>query len=108
MEALPNRQGINGKAIYSKSFFTADRAQALYAVESWAILCPHTHGLANLPKHTFHVYSLLQCLTGLMTHTTILPAQGISLLQAKNLGSMTELLFWMIDMDAIGLSNQPF
>jgi hypothetical protein len=36
--------------------------------------------------------------TGFVIHLPVLPAQGISLLQAKNLGSVTELLFCMIDM----------
>jgi hypothetical protein len=61
-------------------------------------MSPHTQDLANLPKQTFHMYSLLQCLQGMTTHLPVLPAQGISLLQAKNFGSMTELLFHMIDM----------
>jgi hypothetical protein len=31
-------------------------------------------------------------------HATLLPAKGITLLQAKNLGYMIPLLFWMMDM----------
>jgi hypothetical protein len=83
--------------MYSKSFFSVERARALYAVESWD-MSPHTQDLANLPKQTFHVYSLLQCLQGLTTHLPVLLGQGILLLQAKNLGSMTELFFRVIDM----------
>jgi hypothetical protein len=103
-EALLNRQGIYGKAQYSKSFFTLNRARALYTVESWDML-PHTQGLVNLPKQTFHVYSLLQRLQGLTTHPPVQPAQGISLLQAKNPGSMAERLFRMIDMRPDFLSS---
>jgi hypothetical protein len=105
-EALLNRQGIYGEAQYSKSFFTVERTRALYAVESWDTL-PHTQDLANLPKQTFYVYSLLQCLQGLTTHLPVLSAQGISLLQAKNLGSMTELLFRMINV-RLDFLTSPF
>jgi hypothetical protein len=87
-----NRQGIYGKAIYSKSFFTIERTRALYEVESWA-MSPHLQDIANLPAKTFNVYSLLQCLTGLSTHAPVLPAHGISLLQAKNIGVLTVILF---------------
>jgi hypothetical protein len=34
-EALLNRQRIYGEAQYSKSFFTLEQAQALYAFQSW-------------------------------------------------------------------------
>jgi hypothetical protein len=103
-EALLNQQGIYGEAQYSKSFFTLDRARTLYSVESWD-MSPHTQDLINRPKQTFHVYSLLQCLKGLTTHPPVLPVQGISLLQAKNLGSTTALLFRMIDMRPDFLSS---
>jgi hypothetical protein len=104
VEALLNRQGIYGETMYSKTFFTAERARALYAVESWA-MSPHTRDLATLPRETFHVYSLLQCLEGYKDHPSILPANGITLLQAKNLGSMTELLFRMIDIKSDFLTS---
>jgi hypothetical protein len=97
VEALLSRQGILIEAAYSKVFFTAERARALVSVESWA-MSAQTRDLLQLPTQTLHVYSFLQCLSDFSQHPTLLPAAGISLLQAKNLGFMVNLLFKMIDM----------
>jgi hypothetical protein len=62
-------------------------------------MSPQTRDLANLPAKTLHVYGFLQCLTDYQHQANlILPAKGIMLLQAKNLGYMIPLLFRMIDM----------
>jgi hypothetical protein len=92
-----SRKGIIAESAYSKSFFTTDHIRALFSVESWDML-PQTWDLANLPAKTLHVYGFLQCLNEYPRHTTLLPAKGITLPQAKNLGSMIVLLFCMIDM----------
>jgi hypothetical protein len=97
VEALMSRRGIIVEAAYSKAFFTTDRIRALFSVESWA-LSPQTRDLANLPAKTLHVYGFLQCLNDYHRHANLLPAKGITLLQAKNLGYMVPLLFRMIDM----------
>jgi hypothetical protein len=95
-EALLSRQGILIEAAYSKSFFTAERARTLFSVESWAMSAQPR--LSQLPNQVLHVYSFLQCLTDYQDHPMLLPAAGISLLQAKNLGSLVQLLFRMMDM----------
>jgi hypothetical protein len=98
VEALMSCQGIIVKAAYTKSFFTSNRIQALLSIKSWA-MSPQMPDLANLPSATLHVYSFLQCLNKYPQHATLLPAKGITLLQAKNLGYMIpSLLFRMIDM----------
>jgi hypothetical protein len=97
VEALMSRRGIIVEAAYSKAFFTTDRIRALFSVESWA-MSPQTRDLANLPAKTLHVYGFLQCLNDYHRHANLLPAKGITLLQAKNLGYMVPLLFRMIDM----------
>jgi hypothetical protein len=97
VEALLSRQGILIEAAYSKSFFTAERACTLFSVESWAVSA-QTWNLLQLLAQALHVYSFLQCLSDFQSHPTLLPAAGISLLQAQNLGSMMQLLFCMINM----------
>jgi hypothetical protein len=97
VKALTSRCGIIVEAAYTKSFFTSDRIRALLLIESWA-MSPQTRDLANLPSATLHVYSFLQCLNEYPRHATLLPAKGITLLQAKNLGYMIPLLFRMINM----------
>jgi hypothetical protein len=96
-EALLSRRGILIESAYSKSFFTASRARNLLSVESWA-MSAQTRDLLHLPEPMLHVYSFLQCLLEFQTHPTLLPATGITLLQAKNVGCMVQLLFRMIDM----------
>jgi hypothetical protein len=97
VEALLSRTGVLIESAYAKTFFTAERAQALFAVESWAT-SPQTRDLAKLPSKTLHVYSFLHCLQEYQGHPSLLPSAGISLRQAKNLGDLVLLLFCMIDM----------
>jgi hypothetical protein len=78
----------------------------LFAVESWAT-SPQTWELGKLPPQTLHVYSFLQCLQEYPEHPSLLPASGITLRQAKNLGDLVLLLFWMIDMKPDFISS-PF
>jgi hypothetical protein len=96
-EALLSRAGVLIESAYSKNFFTAGRARALFAVESWAT-SPQTRELHKLPEQTLHVYSFLQCLQEFQDHSSVLPWAGISLRQAKNLGDLVMLLFRMADM----------
>ena len=97
VEALMSSKGILVESSYTKSFFTSDRIQALLSIESWA-MSPQTRDLAHLPSQTLHVYGFLQCLNEYPRHANLLPAKGISLLQAKHLGYMVPLLFRMMDM----------
>lgn len=97
VEALLSRKGVLVESAYSKTFFTVERAKTLFSVESWA-MSSQTRDLLHLPSQTLHVYSFLQCLSEYSTHPTVLPAAGITLLQAKNLGTMVQLLFQMMDM----------
>jgi hypothetical protein len=98
VEALLSRKGILIEAAYSKSFFTAETpVRTLFSVESWA-MSAQTRNLLTLPKQMLHIYSFLPCLLDFHDHPTLLPASGITLLQAKNLGYMVQLLFRMLDM----------
>jgi hypothetical protein len=97
VEALLSRNGIPVESTYAQSFFTAERLRAIYSVESWA-MSPQIQNLASIPQQTFHVYSILQCLPHYQAHPTLLPAQGLDVLQAKSIAKMVHLLFAMIDM----------
>jgi hypothetical protein len=97
VEALLSRKGILIEAAYSKSFFTTETVRTLFSVESWA-MSAQTRSLITLPKQMLHVYSFLPCLIDFQDHPTLLPTSGITLLQAKNLGFMVQLLFRMLDM----------
>jgi hypothetical protein len=77
------------ESAYSKTFFTTDRIRALFLVESWAMSL-QTRDLAHLPAKTLHVYGFLQCLNEYPRHANLLPAKGITLLQAKNLQSVVD------------------
>jgi hypothetical protein len=96
-EALLSHRGILIDSAYSKSFFTTERVCNLLSVESWAMLA-QTRDLICLPGPMLHVYSFLQCLNDFQAHPTLLPTAGITLLQAKNVSTMVQLLFCMIDM----------
>jgi hypothetical protein len=69
-------------------------------------MSPQTWDLAHLPAKTLHVYGFFQCLNEYLQHAMLLPAKGITLLQAKNLGNMVVLLFCMIDMQDHFLTSQ--
>jgi hypothetical protein len=77
-KALLSRAGVFIESAYSKSFFTAERARALFAVESWAT-SPQTCNLDKLPLQTLHVYSFLQYLQEYQGHASQLPWAGILL-----------------------------
>jgi hypothetical protein len=104
VEALLGRRGIQVESAYSKGFFTSDRISALFSVESWA-MSPQTRDLEHIPAQTLHVYGFLQSLNEYQNHATLLPANGITLLQAKNLGYLIPLLFRMIDMKSDFLTS---
>jgi hypothetical protein len=97
VEALLSRGGIPVESTYAQGFFTTERLRAIYSVESWA-MSPQLHHLAELPPQIFHVYSIIQCLPNYQSHPTLLPANGLDVLQAKSIAKMVHLLFSMIDM----------
>jgi hypothetical protein len=98
VEALLSRTGVLTESAYAKTFFTAERAGALFVVKSWAT-SPQTRDLDKLPSQTLHMYSFLHCLLQeYQGHPPLLPRSGILLRHAKNLGDLVLLLFRMIDM----------
>jgi hypothetical protein len=97
VESLLSNADIPVDPTYAQGFFTAERFQAIYSAESWA-MSPATKHLASLSAKTFNVYSMLQCLPVFHSHHQLLPAWGIEVLQAKSIAKMVHLLFAMIDM----------
>jgi hypothetical protein len=95
VEALLSHGGISVDPTYAQGFFTAERFQAIYLAEAWA-MSPGTQHLASLSTKTFNICSMLQCLPVFHSHPQLLPARSIEILQAKSINKMVRLLSAMI------------
>jgi hypothetical protein len=79
------------------NFFSGAFLHALLLVESWMV---SDHILpANVPPMTFHVYYLISCLHKFAGHPLLLPAAGLSLLEAKQIGMLTYYYLFASMMD---------
>jgi hypothetical protein len=96
IEAILRSVQVNVPSTFAPSFFTASFLHSLYSVESWMVdvnIPP-----ASVPATSFHVYRLLPSLPSHSASLLALPANGLSLLEAKHLGILTYYLFAMIDL----------
>jgi hypothetical protein len=57
---------------------------------------------ANVPPATFHVYRLVACLQKFANNPLLLPIEGLTLLEAKQIGILTYYLFAMVDLSDDG------
>jgi hypothetical protein len=106
MEAMLRPIQIYVNGAYDLNFFTGAFLQAFLSVESWMV---NDHILpANVPPATFHVYRLVACLPAYAGHALNLPAQGLTLLEAKQLGILTYYLFAMMDLTDGTFSDEKF
>jgi hypothetical protein len=60
----------------------------------------------NVPSATFHVYKLITCLQKYVGHALILPANGLTMLEATQVGLLTYYLFAMMDLVEDTFSDQ--
>jgi hypothetical protein len=96
MEHLMRRARMDLTHICNPTFFSGEFLQALFSVESWMV-SPHLQP-ADTPAKTFHVYRLLSSLRNHTITTLLLPADGLTLMDAKHLGVLTYHLFAMLDL----------
>jgi hypothetical protein len=96
VEAILGPAQIQVSGVYDPKFFSGAFLYAFLTVESWMVsdqIQP-----ASVPPATFHVYSLVSCLQKFAGHPLLLPAVGLSLLEAKQIGMLTYYLFAMMDL----------
>ena len=96
IEAMLRPAQIQLSGVYDPNFFSGPFLHAFFSVESWMV---SDHMLpANVPLATFHVYCLISCLQTFAGHPLLLPAVGLSLLEAKQIGILTYSIFAMMDL----------
>jgi hypothetical protein len=96
MEAILRPAQIQLSGVYDPNFFSGAFLHAFFSVESWMVsdyMLP-----ANVPPTTFHVYRLISCLQKFAGHPLLLPTNGLTLLEAKQIGILTYYLFAMMDL----------
>jgi hypothetical protein len=96
IEAILRSVQVNVTSTFAPSFFTASFLHSLYSVDAWMV---NTHiAPASVPPQSFHVYRLLTSLPSYSVSSMLLPANGLTILEAKHLGILTYYLFAMIDL----------
>jgi hypothetical protein len=96
VEAILRSAQVNVTSTFAPSFFTASFLHSLYSVDAWMV---NTHvNPASVPSQLFHVYRLLAGLPSYSASPMLLPARGLTILEAKHLGILTYHLFAMIDL----------
>jgi hypothetical protein len=96
MEAILRPAQIQLSGVYDPNFFSGAFLHAFLSVESWMVseyVLP-----ANVPPATFHVYRLISCLQKYAGHPLRIPTNGLTLLEAKQVGILTYYLFAMMDL----------
>ena len=96
MEAILRPAQIQLSGVYDPNFFSGAFLHAFLSVESWMVsdyMLP-----ANVPPATFHVYRLISCLQKFAGHPLLIPTNGLTLLEAKQIGILTYYLFAMMDL----------
>ena len=96
MEAILRPAQIQLLGVYDPNFFSGAFLHAFLSVESWMVsdyMLP-----ANVPPATFHVYQLISCIQKFAGHPLLLPTNGLTLLEAKQIGILTYYLFAMMDL----------
>jgi hypothetical protein len=97
IEAILRPAQVHVSGVYDPNFFSGTFIHAFLSVESWMV---NDHIVpANVPPETFHVYRMLASLQPLAGHPLSLPSQGITQLQAKQIGILTYYLFAMMDLE---------
>ena len=97
IEAVLRPAQVHVSGVYDPNFFSGTFIHAFLSVESWMV---NDHILpSNVPPETFHVYRMLASLQPLAGHPLSLPTQGITQLQAKQIGILTYYLFAMMDLE---------
>jgi hypothetical protein len=96
LEAILRSVQATVASTYAPAFFTSAFLTSLYSVESWMV-SPHI-ALSSVPPRSFHVYRLIRSLPAYADYGLLLPANGLTLLEAKHLGLLTYYLFAMVDL----------
>jgi esterase/lipase superfamily enzyme len=87
VEAILRPAQIQLSGVYDPNFFFAAFLHAFLSVETWMVsdyMLPE-----HVPPATFHVYKLISCL---QKFPLLLPMTGLSLLEAKHIGILANLL----------------
>ena len=104
METILHTAQINLLSVYDPNFFSAGLLHSLLSVESWMV-SDHIHP-RNVPATTFHVYRLISSLQAYSGHPLLLPPNGLSLLEAKQIEILTYYTFDMMDIEPDFLSDK--
>jgi hypothetical protein len=104
METILHTVQINLLSVYDPHFFSAGFLHSILSVESWMV-SDHIHP-RNAPATTFHVYRLVSSLQTYTGHPLLLPSNGLSLLEAKQIGILTYYTFAMMDIEPDFLSEK--
>ena len=96
MEHLLRQARVELTSVFDPNFFTGEFIHSLLSVESWMVSA-HLPPSSTPPK-TFQVYRLLQSLRHHKGQTLLLPADGLTLADAKHIGIFTYYLFAMLDL----------
>ena len=96
LEHLLRQAPVDLTSVFDPNFFTGEFIFSLFSVESWMVSA-HLPPSSTPPK-TFHVYRLLTSLRQYQGQSLLLPANRLTLADAKHIGVLTYYLFAMLDL----------
>ena len=95
--AAQRQDKVGDETVYSPQWFTYGIIKSIHDVENWfvslALVAPQ-----SCPSGTFQVYQIIPSLREFAGHPALLPANGLTLLQARYLGYLFYTLFGMMDL----------
>jgi hypothetical protein len=106
IKAVLHQVQIQVPAVYDPHFFSGSFLRAFFTVESWMTsdeMLP-----ANAPTSTFHVYQMVSMLQKYAGHQLLLSSNGLSFLEAKQVGTLLYYLFAMMDLTEGTFSDEQF
>jgi hypothetical protein len=106
MEAVLRPAQVHVSGVYDPKFFSGSFLHAFLSVESWMV-SDHISP-ANVPPATFHVYTMISCLQKFAGSQLLIPSNGLTQLEAKQIGILTYYLFAMMDLEDSTFSDRKF
>jgi hypothetical protein len=106
MEAILSPLQISFASVYDPNFFTGAFLHSFLSVDSWMV--DDNMSPSHVPANSFHVYQLIGCLQSHKGKTMLLPLNGLSLLEAKQIGILVFYLFAQMDLQDYTFSPAKF
>jgi hypothetical protein len=100
LAGILSANGINVQQAYLGSFFTNKFFASIINMESW-LVSPHTSPPATSALNavpSLHIFDFLSCITSISHGQNLLPAIGLTPLQARHIGNLIYYCFAALDI----------